>query len=360
MELAWRSVLGLLLFVKCDAQFGVEDRELVAQFKTNFSKGRIWKDDNDYSLELNGITMSDTSDEHVYHELLVHPALLSITSPHYVLIIGGAEGATAREVLRHIGVKNVTMVDIDQDLVNMCRNHLHAMHQGSFDSPKLQVQFDEGSSFVGCMPGSVFDAVIIDGIDVDVDSKDWSSPVTYGNSLFSEDFYRHVHHILRPGGVMVQYVSDADPAKYILSVGFASLIKYGVNIWSYPGYGARFMLAGKDVQEPLEDRIMREVAKSRLELRYLTIDTMDAAFRHNARRMKSGGNGGDSGAISTAIFIGCWLCVCCCFVALCYKYGGTSIQGDNSDSEASQESNEERVPLTGGREAVVDRTERSE
>merc|ERR550514_1888513 len=106
--------------------------------------------------------MSDTRDEHIYHELLVHPALMAAgatggsepSPPRRVLIIGGGEGATLREVLRDPRVETAVMVDIDQGLVDFCKTHLEPMHQNSFDSPRSSVIYEDGVSFVRNVPPS--------------------------------------------------------------------------------------------------------------------------------------------------------------------------------------------------------------
>ena len=91
------------------------------------------------ALFLDGAPQSAVADEFVYHEALVHPALVAHPSPRRVLIAGGGEGATLREVLRHPTVEQATMVDIDGELVELARRHLEPMHRGAFDDPRARV-----------------------------------------------------------------------------------------------------------------------------------------------------------------------------------------------------------------------------
>merc|ERR1719379_1851392 len=123
------------------------------------------------------------------------------------------------------------MVDIDRDLVDMCRSHLQPMHQGSFDSPKLQIHYKDGATFVDGLPSGSIDAVVVDGIDIG------TAGAKYGDSLFSKGFYEHIYRVLRPGGVMAQYMSDAQRDDEVRNAGFGSLLKYGVDVWSFQGYG---------------------------------------------------------------------------------------------------------------------------
>src|SRR3954453_6702432 len=79
-------------------------------------------------LLLDGLVQSSEDDEHTYHEALVHPGLIAHDGPREVLIIGGGEGATLREVLRHRSVERATMVDIDGELIALCKEHLDDWH----------------------------------------------------------------------------------------------------------------------------------------------------------------------------------------------------------------------------------------
>ncbi|PLZ82021.1 spermidine synthase, partial [Fischerella thermalis WC213] len=91
------------------------------------------------ALVLDGKWQSCTGDEFLYHEPLVHPAMIFHGAPRKVLILGGGEGATAREVLRWQTVDKVVMIDIDGEVVEACKQHLSEMHQNAFDDPRLHV-----------------------------------------------------------------------------------------------------------------------------------------------------------------------------------------------------------------------------
>src|SRR3990172_3514495 len=83
-------------------------------------------------LVLDGKMQSSITDEFIYHEALVHPALLTHPNPKRVFIVGGGEGATLREVLRHKSVEYCMMVDIDQEVVEKSKEFLYEWHQGEF------------------------------------------------------------------------------------------------------------------------------------------------------------------------------------------------------------------------------------
>ena len=87
------------------------------------------------SLILDGKTQSTEVDEFAYHEGLVHPSMIAHPEPKSVFVAGGGEGATIREALRHKTVDRVVMVDIDREVVELCREYLPNHHQNSFDDP---------------------------------------------------------------------------------------------------------------------------------------------------------------------------------------------------------------------------------
>jgi spermidine synthase len=144
-------------------------------------------------LLLDGEVQSFEADEYMYHESLVHPAMLLHPGPQRVLVIGGGEGATLREVLRHGAVQSVVMVDLDEQLIDAARRHLPTFHQGSFDDRRVRLEFGDGRRFVETCREQ-FDAIIIDV----------TNPMQDGPSfrLFTVEFYRAVRERLNPGGVV--------------------------------------------------------------------------------------------------------------------------------------------------------------
>ena len=156
------------------------------------------------ALVLDGKWQSCTGDEFLYHEPLVHPAMLLHGSPSSVLILGGGEGATAREVLRWKTVERVAMVDIDRDVVNACREHLAEMHQGAYDDPRLELVIDDALN--------VLDAT---SHKWDVIISDLSDPIEDGPSfrLFTKEYFEKARNVLSPDGVFVLQAGPVAPAE---------------------------------------------------------------------------------------------------------------------------------------------------
>lgn len=147
-------------------------------------------------LVLDGKWQSCTGDEFIYHEALVHPGMIAHQNPQRVLVLGGGEGATIREILRWNTVTKVTMIDIDGEVVAACQEHLPEMHQNAFDDSRVEL--------------IIADALkVLDDTDQtwDVIISDLSDPIESGPSfpLFTKEYFTKLQRVLNPGGyVMVQ------------------------------------------------------------------------------------------------------------------------------------------------------------
>jgi spermidine synthase len=141
-------------------------------------------------LVLDNIIQTTEKDEFVYHEMIAHVPLCSHPSPRRVLIIGGGDGGTMREVLRH-PVEEVHLVEIDQRVVEAARNFLPTLSAG-MDDPRGRVIIVDGLQHVKEYK-DYYDLVIVDSTD----------PIGPAVGLFSVDFYRDVHNALRADGMVV-------------------------------------------------------------------------------------------------------------------------------------------------------------
>ncbi|MEM1537611.1 MAG: polyamine aminopropyltransferase [Candidatus Nezhaarchaeales archaeon] len=146
-------------------------------------------------LILDGKVQSSLVDEWIYHEALVHPAMVTHPKPERVLIIGGGEGGVAREALKHNTVKEALMVDIDEGVINASKKYLNELHQGAFNDPRLKLFIADGREFLKTQPDSTFDVVIVDVTD----------PLEGGPSylLYTKEFYGILYRKLKEDGVMV-------------------------------------------------------------------------------------------------------------------------------------------------------------
>ncbi|MCX7973188.1 MAG: polyamine aminopropyltransferase [Candidatus Aminicenantes bacterium] len=141
-------------------------------------------------------------DEFIFHECLVHPAMLLHPEPKKILILGGGEGATLREALKHPMVQRAIMVDIDQELVDLCRQYLPEWSKGAFDDSRSKLYFQDARRFVE-KSRDHFDVII----------SDLTEPLEGGPSvyLFTREFFTRVAEILSDDGVFVLQAGSADP-----------------------------------------------------------------------------------------------------------------------------------------------------
>ena len=145
-------------------------------------------------LVLDGRIQSSQGDEFIYHDALVHPGMLTAEAPpRTALIIGGGEGATLREVLRYPSINRAVMVDIDGEVVDLCRRHLPEMHQGAFEDARAEVRHEDARAYLE-KTADRFDFITIDLVE----------PLEEGPAcmLFTQEFYTLVRERLTPGGTM--------------------------------------------------------------------------------------------------------------------------------------------------------------
>lgn len=164
-------------------------------------------------MMLDGITQLTTRDEFIYHEMMAHMPLVALAAAGLndgddgsdgrdghdkqnagldVLVVGGGDGGTMREVLKHPGVRRAVLCEIDASVIEMAKRFFPEVCAGVFDDPKLELVIDDGVAYVG-RAAQDFDAILIDSTD----------PVGPGAVLFSPEFYAACQRALKPGGVLV-------------------------------------------------------------------------------------------------------------------------------------------------------------
>ncbi len=142
-------------------------------------------------LFLDDSLQSSELDEFIYHETLVHPAIINTAENISVLIIGGSEGATLKEVLKHRNVIKADMVDIDGKLVEICKEHLLNWHQGAFLDQRVSLFIGDGLEFL--KKERKYDVIIFDLTE--------PSPNSHSTGLFSMESLETVKKSLNPGGI---------------------------------------------------------------------------------------------------------------------------------------------------------------
>jgi len=173
--------------------------------ETPYQKVEVYETDTWGNLmTIDGMVMLSERDEFVYHEMLSHVGLFAHPDPRRVLIIGGGDGGTAREVMRHSSVQQVDMVEIDEAVVRASKEFLPEV--GDWNNPKLNVLFEDGIQFVKDIDDP-YDVIIIDGSD----------PVGPAEGLFESNFMQACYDGLSENGVLTAqtespWVSDYHPS----------------------------------------------------------------------------------------------------------------------------------------------------
>ncbi|MCC7499722.1 MAG: hypothetical protein IT160_19225 [Bryobacterales bacterium] len=221
------------------------------------------------ALILNGQLQAAAADEFLYHEALVHPAMIRVRSPRKVLIIGGGEGAAAREVLRWRDVERVVIVEIDREVVAASRRYLSEIHQHIFDDLRVQVVFAEGRRFLQTTE-ETWDVIIFDLPDPAEDAPWWP--------LYAKDSFRNAARRLSTDGSFVLQAGPisplnlADLRRIVINAGatFPCLHVYTTFVPSF-GIPLAFVLASFRAfttrpSPEVVDRVLAEKVRSRLRM----------------------------------------------------------------------------------------------
>ena len=143
-------------------------------------------------LVLDGLIQLATKNEHIYHEMLVHPALLYHSEPKRVLIIGGGDGGTLREVLKH-KVKKIILDDIDEKVIEVSKKYFPSVSKGAFKNKRVKVVIEDGLKFIKNFD-NYFDVIIIDATD--------PRPRDIAIGLFTKKFFRDAKKAMRKEGII--------------------------------------------------------------------------------------------------------------------------------------------------------------
>lgn len=199
------------------------------------------------ALVLDSAVQTTVGDEFTYHEMIAHVPLFTHPDPKRVLVIGGGDGGTVREVFRHKSVERVDMVEIDKAVIDACRRFLPETACG-LDHPNLNLVVGDGLAWVAAKKEE-YDVILVDSSD----------PVGPAEGLFNRAFYENVYRALRPGGLFVAQVLSPffhqalirDVYQVVSSI-FPIAMPYLTVVPTYPSGLHCFMLGSKE-HHPLRD-----------------------------------------------------------------------------------------------------------
>jgi len=225
---------------------------------------------------LDGFVQVTEKDEFIYHEMICHVPFSVNPNIKRVLIIGGGDGGTAREVARYGTVESIDMVEIDEAVVKACKKYIPQTAAVFSGEPRLNLRFEDGLAFARNAGDKSYDLIIVDSTD----------PEGPGESLFTAEFYRDCHRILSDEGILINQHESAfyseervqmKEAHKKLREIFGIAKVYGFNIPSYASGYWYFGFASKNY-DPVEDHKQAEWEKLGLSTKYYNSEIHEASF----------------------------------------------------------------------------------
>jgi len=238
-------------------------KNVLIDTKTEFQKVML-VDTESYKrcLVLDGELQSSELDEFIYHESIVHPTMLLHQNPERILILGGGEGATLREVLKYKSVKEVVMLDIDGEVVEFCKEHLKMFHKNAFADQRLKLEIMDAKDYI-LNRSEKFDVIISDLCCPVADSP--------ACSLYTKEFYKVLKTRLNLGGIFLVQSGPCEIPQFELFVSihetlravFDSVYPYSSFVPSFTvpwGFNIAFNgknqnFAGFEVEKLLKERL---------------------------------------------------------------------------------------------------------
>ncbi|RLI80109.1 spermidine synthase [Archaeoglobales archaeon] len=220
-------------------------------------------------LVLDGKIQLTEKDEGMYHEMLVHVPLFSVDNPDKILVIGGGDGGSVREVLKHEPTE-VIMVEIDREVVDACQMYI-GVDEGALKDERVTVLFEDGIEFVRTSKEK-FDVIIVDGTDPNPVSK----------NLIAEEFYRYCSKIANlfatqsqspfvQDQYFVELIQNARRGFNFCSVYINYVPTYPLGLWSY-------LLASNNELNPSYAEIKRRWEERKIETKHYNPELHMASF----------------------------------------------------------------------------------
>lgn len=255
-----------------------ELKKLLYSRQTPYQRVEI-ADSYDYGrmLILDGCVNVSERDEANYHEMIAHVPALLYPHPESVLVVGGGDGGTVRELLKHDGMRRIDVVEIDAEVVAACKRFFPSL-ASSFDDPRVHVYNEDGTEFVQRAQSSKYSVVIVDSSD----------PIGPAEGLFTRDFYQSCHRILDDNGIVV--AQSESPYVYpgilkqvydLFNEIFNAVYPYHISVPTYPSGQIYMMMGLKGLVSTnpfVDSRTQDFFSQHKDGLKYLTPDILKGVF----------------------------------------------------------------------------------
>ncbi len=226
----------------------IEKGEVLFSDKSEFQTVEIFKSRAFGNiLTLDGLMMTTERDEHFYHEMISHIPMMAHSNPKTVLVIGGGDGGTVREVLKHPSVESVELCEIDGMVIDASIKFLPTIACGLSD-PKVKIFVEDAIEYIKDKK-NCYDIILIDSTD----------PMGPGEGLFTEEFYTNVKEALKSGGIMAAqsespFANTNEMKKMypLLRKVFKNVAPYVGPIPTYPGGQWSWAFCSTDVTQDVK------------------------------------------------------------------------------------------------------------
>lgn len=258
-----------------EAKFSIKVKDVLYSQQSEFQMIEIYETERlGRLLVLDGYVMVCELDEFVYHEMISHPALLVHPNPKKILVVGGGDGGTIREVVKHPEVEKAFLVEIDEMVTKACLEYMPGV-ASAVKNEKVVTRFEDAVEFVK-KTREKFDIILIDSTD----------PISIGEGLFTKEFYTNCYNILNEDGILVAQSESAFFTPYYLPNIYHKINSVFNNVWlyrasipTYPSGDWYFTFASKKL-DPLQDidekRILSFLKENKL--KYYNEEIHKAAF----------------------------------------------------------------------------------
>lgn len=174
--------------------FSLKIKKKVHEEQSPFQKITIYETNTfGYLMTIDDLVMLSSRDNFFYHEMMSHPVLFTHPNPQQVVIVGGGDCGTLREVLKHPTVEKVRQVEIDERVTRLAEHYFPELCESN-DDPRAEFFFVDAIKWMADAPENSVDVIIVDSAD----------PIGPGEGLFNVAFYRHCRRVLKPDGIVIQ------------------------------------------------------------------------------------------------------------------------------------------------------------
>lgn len=258
-----------------NARFSIKiDRQLIS-LQSDFQRIDIFESKEfGRILTLDGYLMVTEKDEFIYHDMITHVPMAANPGIKNVLVIGAGDGGTVRELVRYKTIEHIDMVEIDEQVVKVCKEYMPVTACGLSDE-RVDLFFEDGLKYVRRQENQ-YDLIIVDSTD----------PFGPGEGLFTKEFYGNCYRALKPDGILVNqhesmyyssYAASMKRAHQRIRNSFPIARIYQAHIPTYPSGHWLFGFASKRY-DPVKDLDADKWNKLGLKTRYYNTDLHKGAF----------------------------------------------------------------------------------